>query len=121
MADILLNCRFCQGELLKKEISGDEHLFICSRHPVKTRFVYRLYPDAEDSYDLTTTSLGVIHNDKHYSFRFCHLTQTFSLKQIRSCNEFCWMTVRRVLFLDYLPNITPSNALQKLPTLLTFS
>lgn len=113
-----MKCRYCKQECelahLDDITANVIEVWTCNKCPVKVR-----YSVGHKNQDMSMTCMAVSLGDKKYSVQFLYPQNSFRVTEIMHADEDR-LTQRVILELPEIPDITPSNAAKKLPTILTF-
>ncbi len=114
-----MKCMFCHKDCKIDKETTDKIVVteVCSNHPHDVRHYYFLKQKAcliKLSYEFS-----VARNGTFYNFTYHH-TQSDVYMVIWEGDYHEPWNKRIVIEFDYIPNITPENASEKLPTILTF-
>lgn len=105
-------CIYCQKECRYDFINK---YFICENHPIKIHYIFE-HNDDEKGYHLEYFTFQSKYSKNNFNAKFYPKLNKFSLYQQFS-NE---SLMKEVLTLDFLPELTPDNILDKIKTYLTF-
>lgn len=100
-----MNCKFCNEPTIQPDYYNNNH--VCSNHTVDIMYVSHISGKLMYTY--------FIHlNDKKYIMHFQYLCD----KPVFRC--VCIKTLTDLLNLDYHPNISPEQSINKLKSILLF-
>lgn len=114
-----MKCMFCQKECKIDKEATDKIVVteVCSNHPYDVRHYYFRKQKTcliRLSYEFTVT-----RNDASYNFTFHHTESDVRMEIWKGNYHEPW-NKKPIVEFDYIPNITPENASEKLPIILTF-
>lgn len=108
-----MNCKFCYQPCISSSTpESSVQIERCYNHPYTVKHLYLTDNPSHLEYIFTVPYKG-----HRYNFNFSEL-------DIPSLSPYCLEVSsesQMFLSIDEIPNITPENALDKLPTIITFS
>jgi len=117
-----MNCFFCQNECRKE---NDEGRWSCSHHAVTVHLRRYDYHEGDGLPDFLYFTHD--HKDKEYTVWFIfrpYDSGSYKEPNYVSCHidyyPHNFNADGRLIQFDFIPNLTPDNFLQKLPTILVF-
>lgn len=115
-----MKCKFCQQECTVSVQAVSIVVEACDRHPHRVTFYH--YIDDPEGTDYTTNwEFKVYYENKYWVFTYGVYDSGKKYLQVRPEGMSRTVLNSRAIHFDSFNGITPENALQKLPLIITFS